>query len=235
MNSFSFTLDQPALNGVAPSQPTTRRQFARLTGRLALAVATLGLAAGISLIPLSVQAQAPSQTAPAPVPAKNPQVLMKTSMGEITIELYPDRAPASVGNFLQYVKANHYNGLIFHRVMRNFMIQAGGYTRDMKQRPTRKAIELESQNGLRNDTGWVAMARTQDPNSATSQFFINTVDNPSLNYPAPDGFGYAVFGKVVKGMDVVNKIREAATIGIGQFQNVPHDPITIDSIAVIEK
>jgi peptidyl-prolyl cis-trans isomerase A (cyclophilin A) len=233
MNRFSFTLDQPALNGVAPSLPTARRQFARLAGRLVLAVATLGFAAGISLAPASVQAQAASQTAPAS--AKNPQVLMKTSMGEITIELYPDRAPASVGNFLQYVKANHYNGLIFHRVMRNFMIQAGGYTRDMKQRPTRKAIELESQNGLRNDIGWIAMARTQDPNSATSQFFINTVDNPSLNYPAPDGFGYAVFGKVVKGMDVVNKIREAATIGIGQFQNVPHDPITIDSIAVIEK
>jgi peptidyl-prolyl cis-trans isomerase A (cyclophilin A) len=233
MNRFSFTLDQPTLNLVTSSQPTTRRQFARFTGRLTLALATLGFAAGISLNPLPVQAQAPGQTAPAP--AKNPQVLMKTSMGEITIELYPDRAPASVGNFLQYVKANHYNGLIFHRVMRNFMIQAGGYTRDMKQRPTRKAIELESQNGLRNDTGWIAMARTQDPNSATSQFFINTVDNPSLNYPAPDGFGYAVFGKVVKGMDVVNKIREAATIGIGQFQNVPHDPITIDSIAIIEK
>ncbi len=233
MNRFSFTLDQPALNLVASSQPTNRRQFAYLAGRLALAVASLGLAAGLSLTPLSAQAQTPGQAAPAP--AKNPQVLMKTSMGEITIELYPDRAPASVGNFLQYVKANHYNGLIFHRVMRNFMIQAGGYTRDMKQRPTRKAIELESQNGLRNDTGWIAMARTQDPNSATSQFFINTVDNPSLNYPAPDGFGYAVFGKVVKGMDVVNKIREATTIGIGQFQNVPHDPITIDSIAVIEK
>jgi peptidyl-prolyl cis-trans isomerase A (cyclophilin A) len=195
-----------------------------------LAVATLGFAASIVVAPTSVHAQAK-----VPAAAKNPQVLMKTSMGEITIELYPDRAPASVGNFLQYVKSNHYNGLIFHRVMRNFMIQTGGYTRDMKQRPTRKPIELESQNGLRNDTGWVAMARTQDPNSATSQFYINTVDNPSLNYPAPDGFGYAVFGKVVKGMDVVNKIREAVTIGIGQFQNVPHDPIVIDSIAVLEK
>jgi peptidyl-prolyl cis-trans isomerase A (cyclophilin A) len=199
----------------------------------ALAVATIGFAVGFSLVPAASHAQTPGPAAPAA--AKNPQVLMKTSMGEITIELYPDRAPASVGNFMQYVKANHYNGLIFHRVMRNFMIQTGGYTRDMKQRPTRKPIELESQNGLRNDTGWVAMARTQDPNSATSQFYINTVDNPSLNYPAPDGFGYAVFGKVVKGMDVVNKIREATTIGIGQFQNVPHDPITIDSIAVIEK
>jgi peptidyl-prolyl cis-trans isomerase A (cyclophilin A) len=235
MNRFTSELNQSA----------PRRNFAAKAGRFGFGTLAVVLAGSFAISTVAVQAQTAAKPAPTtvaqapasttPAVAKNPQVLMKTSMGEITIELYPDRAPASVGNFLQYVKASHYNGLIFHRVMRNFMIQTGGYTRDMKQRPTRKPIELESQNGLRNDTGWVAMARTQDPNSATSQFYINTVDNPSLNYPAPDGFGYAVFGKVVKGMDVVNKIREATTIGIGQFQNVPHDPITIDSIAVVEK
>jgi peptidyl-prolyl cis-trans isomerase A (cyclophilin A) len=200
---------------------TTPHQNKRRTGLKAIAAATLtgGLMAGSS----TAFAQA------------NPQVLMKTSMGEVTIELYPEKAPITVANFLAYVNANHYNGTIFHRVMRNFMIQGGGYTRDLNQKPTRKPIELESQNQLRNDTGWLAMARTSNPNSATSQFFINVVDNPSLNYPAPDGFGYAVFGKVIKGMDVVNKIREVPTIGIGPHGNVPADPIMIDSIAQIKK
>lgn len=169
------------------------------------------------------------------------RVLVKTSMGEITIELYPERSPVTVTNFLTYVEAKFYDGTVFHRVIRNFMIQGGGYTVDgtgagqsLKQKPTRKPIILESQNGLRNDTGWVAMARTNNPNSATSQFFINTVDNDNLNYPRPDGLGYAVFGKVVQGMDIVNKIRGAQTIGIGPFSDVPHDPIKIDSISVIK-
>lgn len=111
-------------------------------------------------------------------------------MGEIVIELYPERAPKTVANFLNYVNSGHYSNTIFHRVIRNFMIQGGGFTRElykseMRPKPTKKPIELESQNGLRNDAGWVAMARTSDPNSATAQFFINVVDNPSLNYPAP--------------------------------------------------
>lgn len=170
--------------------------------------------------------------------AADPQVLVKTSMGEITIELYPTRAPKTVENFLMYVKTGHYSGTIFHRVIGNFMIQGGGFTRDMykggfKTKPTQRPIELESQNGLRNDAGWVAMARTSQPASATSQFFINTVDNPSLNYPAPDGYGYAVFGKVVKGMDTVSKIRAVQTIGLGPFSDVPHEPIMIDSITLI--
>lgn len=170
--------------------------------------------------------------------AANPQVLLKTSMGEMTIELYPDKAPKTVENFLKYVAAGHYSGTIFHRVIGNFMIQGGGFTRDFYKgspapKPTQKPIELESQNGLRNDAGWVAMARTARPESATSQFFINTVDNPSLNYPAPDGYGYAVFGKVVKGMDTVAKIRGAQTIAVGSFSDVPFEPIMIDSATLV--
>lgn len=172
----------------------------------------------------------------APAPSKaattNPQVSVKTSMGEIVIELYPEKAPVTVKNFLIYAQAGFYNGTIFHRVMRNFMIQGGGMTKDLKQKATRPPIELESQNGLRNDIGWVAMARTSAPDSATAQFFINTVDNPSLNYPAPDGHGYAVFGKVVKGLDIVNLIREVQTIGVGPMSDVPANPITIDSISL---
>jgi peptidyl-prolyl cis-trans isomerase A (cyclophilin A) len=170
--------------------------------------------------------------------AANPQVLLKTSMGELTIELYPDKAPKTVENFLKYVAAGHYSGTIFHRVIGNFMIQGGGFTREFYKgspapKPTQKPIELESQNGLRNDAGWVAMARTARPESATSQFFINTVDNPSLNYPAPDGYGYAVFGKVVKGMDTVAKIRGAQTIAVGSFSDVPFEPIMIDSATLV--
>jgi peptidyl-prolyl cis-trans isomerase A (cyclophilin A) len=170
--------------------------------------------------------------------AANPQVLVKTSMGEITIELYPDKAPKTVENFLKYVKAGHYSGTVFHRVIANFMIQGGGFTREFYKgspapKPTQKPIELESQNGLRNDAGWVAMARTARPDSATSQFYINTVDNPSLNYPAPDGYGYAVFGKVIKGMDTVTKIRGAQTIAVGPFSDVPFEPIMIDAVSLV--
>jgi peptidyl-prolyl cis-trans isomerase A (cyclophilin A) len=162
-------------------------------------------------------------------------------MGEIVIELYPDKAPKSVENFLQYVREDHYKGTIFHRVIGNFMIQGGGFTADFYkpgapnygQKPTRAPIPIESQNGLRNDAGWVAMARTSNPNSATSQFFINTVDNAGLNYPQPDGHGYAEFGKVVKGMDVVNAIRGVRTIRNGPFADVPAEPVVIDSVSVV--
>jgi peptidyl-prolyl cis-trans isomerase A (cyclophilin A) len=173
--------------------------------------------------------------------AANPQVLIKTSMGEIVVELYPDKAPKTVENFLQYVRDGHYDGTIFHRVIGNFMIQGGGFTADFYkpgtpdfgQKKTRAPITLESKNGLRNDTGWIAMARTSQPNSATAQFFINTVDNASLNYPQGDGFGYAVFGKVVKGMEAVNAIRAVKTGRMGPFGDVPADPVTIDSVTVV--
>ena len=170
--------------------------------------------------------------------ASSPRVLIKTSAGEITVELYPDKAPRSVANFLEYVKSGHYDGTIFHRVIGNFMIQGGGFGADfyqnrMQPKPTRAPIPLEAQNGLRNDTGWVAMARTGDPNSATSQFFINTVDNAGLNHPSPDGHGYAVFGKVVTGMDVVNAIRAVPTRTIGPMRDVPVTPVSIDSMKLL--
>lgn len=170
--------------------------------------------------------------------APNPQVLVKTSVGEFVIELYPDKAPLSVANFLQYANDGFYNGTIFHRVIGNFMIQGGGFGADLYQgalRPktTRAPIALEAKNGLKNDTGWVAMARTGDPDSATSQFFINVVDNANLNHPKPDGHGYAVFGKVVRGMEVVDAIRKVPTGTVGPYQDVPVKAVTIDSIAVL--
>lgn len=159
-----------------------------------------------------------------------PQVLFKTSMGNFSVEVYPDKAPKTVDNFLRYVKDKHYDGTVFHRVMDGFMVQGGGFTADMKQKPTREPVALEAMNGLKNEVGTIAMARTANPNSATSQFFINVVSNPSLNAPQPDGYGYTVFGKVVSGMDVVNKIRAVPVGNQGMFQNVPLTAITIVSV-----
>jgi len=158
-----------------------------------------------------------------------PKVTLQTSAGAIVIELNPGKAPKSVENFLQYVQDKHYNGTVFHRVMDGFMIQGGGFTADMNQKATRAPIPLEANNGLKNDRGTIAMARTGNPNSATSQFFINVVDNAMLNAPQPDGYGYAVFGKVVSGMDVVDKIRTTRVGNKGMHQNVPLTPITIQS------
>ncbi|MBP8308600.1 MAG: peptidyl-prolyl cis-trans isomerase [Burkholderiaceae bacterium] len=172
--------------------------------------------------------------------AANPQVAIKTSMGEIVVELYPDKAPKSVENFLQYTRDGFYAGTVFHRVIGGFMIQGGGFTGEFYkgvqgfgQKKTRAPIAIESQNGLKNDRGWLAMARTSDPNSATAQFFINTVDNAGLNHPQPDGHGYAVFGKVVKGMEVVDAIRGVPTTTKGPFRDVPAEPVTIDSVTVV--
>ena len=161
----------------------------------------------------------------------NPQVLIKTSKGEIVVELYPAKAPVTVENFLKYVDSKFYDGTIFHRVIGNFMIQGGGFTPDMKQKTTQPPIKLESQNGLKNDTGWIAMARTSVPDSATSQFFINVVDNAMLNHPQPDGHGYAVFGKVIQGMDTVTAIKSVKTSSAGMHRDVPADPVVIQSIS----
>ena len=161
--------------------------------------------------------------------AADPQVDVKTSMGSFRVELYPDKAPKSVENFLQYVKSGHYNGTVFHRVIPGFMVQGGGMTADMSQKPTRAPVPIESKNGLKNDVGTLAMARTNDPNSATSQFFINVKNNDFLNYAGDANPGYAVFGKVVDGMDVVNKIVGVPTGNKGMHQNVPNKPIVIES------
>jgi peptidyl-prolyl cis-trans isomerase A (cyclophilin A) len=159
--------------------------------------------------------------------ADAPKVKLSTSAGDIVLELYPDKAPKSVENFLQYVRDKHYDGTVFHRVMDGFMIQGGGFTADLQQKPTRAAIPLEASNGLKNDRGTIAMARTANPNSATAQFFVNLVNNAPLNAPSPDGFGYTVFGKVVTGMDVVDKIKGVAVGNQGPHQNVPKTPVTI--------
>lgn len=166
--------------------------------------------------------------------ADTPRVLMKTTMGDIVIELYPEKAPKSVANFLQYVKNGHYNGTIFHRVINDFMIQGGGFDKDMKQKPTSAPIENEAKNGLKNEPYTVAMARTSNPHSATAQFFINTGNNTFLNYPGQDGWGYAVFGKVVKGMDVVDKIEGVETGNSGMHANVPRKPVVIESASVVK-
>ena len=166
--------------------------------------------------------------------AGNPKVKLATSMGDIVVELNPEKAPKTVENFLQYVKDKHYDGTIFHRVINGFMIQGGGFTPDMKQKPTRAPIPLEAKNGLKNDTYTIAMARTGNPDSATSQFFINVKNNDSLNAPSPDGHGYAVFGKVVSGTEVVDKIKAVATGNAGPHQNVPTTPVVINSASVVK-
>jgi peptidyl-prolyl cis-trans isomerase B (cyclophilin B) len=158
------------------------------------------------------------------------KVKLTTSMGPITIELDEAKAPVSSANFLKYVDAGHYNGTIFHRVIEDFMIQGGGFTADMNQKPVNAAIKNEASNGLKNDKYTLAMARTSVRDSATSQFFINVKQNDFLNYSgeSPQGWGYAVFGKVVEGQDVVDKIRGVATRNSGMHQNVPSTPVVIE-------
>ena len=157
------------------------------------------------------------------------RVKLATSAGDIVVELDAAKAPKTVENFLQYVKDKHYDGTVFHRVIDGFMIQGGGFTADLQQKPTRAPIPLEASNGLKNDKYTIAMARTGNPNSATSQFFINVKNNDSLNAPNPDGYGYTVFGKVVAGTDVVDKIRGVATGNKNGMQNVPFTPVVIQS------
>lgn len=176
----------------------------------------------VACIALPAQAQSASR------------VKFQTSQGDFVVELQADKAPKTVENFLRYVADKHYEGTIFHRVIDGFMVQGGGFTPAMVQKPTRAPIPLEANNGLKNDVGTIAMARSGNPNSATSQFFINVSNNASLNAPQPDGFGYAVFGKVISGMDVIDKIRQSPTSNQGGFQNVPITPISINSVTTVK-
>lgn len=189
------------------------------------AVLTLALCLGITLALPDAGNAAPA-----------PKVKITTSLGDIVVELYPDKAPKTVSNFLYYVKSGFYNGTIFHRVINGFMIQGGGLTADMKEKPNkRKPIENEASNGLKNKAYTIAMARTNDPHSATSQFFINVADNAFLDYRSSTtaGYGYAVFGKVIKGQDVVDRIRQVSTGNVGMYQDVPNTPVVIRSITPV--
>jgi len=165
-----------------------------------------------------------------------PRIEMKTSKGTLTIELYQEEAPKTVENFLSYVKSGHYDGTIFHRVIPGFMVQGGGFTPDMSQKDTGSPIQNEADNGMKNSRGTLAMARTGDPNSATAQFFINTVDNTFLDHTGknPQGWGYAVFAEVVDGMDVVDAITKVPTGNKGGHQNVPTEPVVIESVTVVD-
>ena len=164
--------------------------------------------------------------------ADMPHVVLKTNMGNITLELDAKKAPESVGNFLKYVKNGHYNGTIFHRVIDGFMIQGGGFDKNMVQKPTDAPIKNEGRNGLKNTPYSVAMARTSNPDSATAQFFINVNDNGALDYPSRDGYGYAVFGRVIAGGDVVDKIRKVPTTSVSGYQDVPSTPVIIEKVSI---
>lgn len=194
-----------------------------------LAVAALLLGLGSVLHSTGLEAQSPSAN-------NNPQVVIHTSMGDITLELYADKAPVSVENFIRYANSGFYDGTIFHRVISHFMIQGGGLTADLKDKPTSEPIVNEAINGLSNKRGTIAMARTGNPHSATSQFFINVQDNGNLDYTDQNssrGWGYAVFGKVTAGMDVVDQIRFVETKTVPPYSDVPVEPVVINSVDVI--
>jgi peptidyl-prolyl cis-trans isomerase A (cyclophilin A)/peptidyl-prolyl cis-trans isomerase B (cyclophilin B) len=182
-----------------------------------------------------ILASAVAAAVPAGALAADPQVDIKTNVGTIRLELYPAKAPKTVENFLQYVKDGHYNNTVFHRVIDGFMIQGGGFDQGYKQKSTRASVQNEAKNGLKNEPGTVAMARTSDPHSASAQFFINVKNNEFLNADkAQDGWGYAVFGKVVSGMDVVTKIAKTPTGAGGPFRSdVPKQPVIIESMTVV--
>jgi peptidyl-prolyl cis-trans isomerase A (cyclophilin A) len=168
-------------------------------------------------------------------PAAPPRVKLVTTLGDVVLELDPVKAPRTVANFLQYVRDRHYDGTVFHRVIDGFMIQGGGLTVELVPKPTRAPVPNEAANGLKNERYTVAMARTGAPDSATAQFFINVRDNPNLDAPRPDGHGYAVFGRVVAGTDVIDRIRAAPTGLVGRMPDVPLQPIVILSASVVER
>ena len=193
----------------------------------ALALTSVALAAIFSVVtPAAAQEAANAASAP--------KVKLSTSLGDIVVQLDAAKAPKTVENFLQYVKDKHYDGTIFHRVIDGFMVQGGGFTPGMAQKPVRAPIALEAANGLKNDKYTIAMARTNVPDSATAQFFINVKDNAMINAPQPDGHGYAVFGKVVQGSDIVDKIKAVATGNQGGHQNVPTTAVTITSATLVK-
>jgi peptidyl-prolyl cis-trans isomerase A (cyclophilin A) len=208
----------------------------RAHSRVLAAASTLAACALVAIAAVAQTESAPSQEPKSPAsPTQVVFVLITTSKGEIVVELNREKAPISVGNFLTYAEKKHYDGTIFHRVMRDFMIQGGGFTPDMVQKPVDPPIKNEWRNGLKNNRGSLAMARVGgNPDSATSQFFINVVDNPRLDQPQNDGAAYAVFGKVVAGMSVVDAIRVVPTATRGMHQNVPTENVVIQTVRRID-
>ncbi|MEM1176995.1 MAG: peptidylprolyl isomerase [Acidobacteriota bacterium] len=204
-----------------------------MTKLIAMSLLTLLATAPVSAQEAAASASATAEPAAAEASA-GPQVTVDTSKGTIVIELFPDKAPKTVENFLSYVNAGFYDGTIFHRVIPGFMIQGGGFSPDMKKKQTRAAIQNEADNGLKNDRGTLAMARTGNPNSATAQFFINSINNDFLNHTAktPRGWGYAVFARVVEGMDVVDAISEVPTGQKNRMRDVPQEPVVIKKATV---
>jgi peptidyl-prolyl cis-trans isomerase A (cyclophilin A) len=223
MNTFNRTLTllaAAALFGLAGCGPTSSGST------------------GNSAPPPAPAGNTPAPSAEAPLTGKVP-IVIETSMGTIEAELDADKAPISVTNFVHYIKKGHYEGTLFHRVKPDFMIQGGGFDEQLKEKPTDPPIKNECDNGLKNERGALAMARTSDPNSATSQFYINVVDNPSLDYPNADGSGYAAFGKVTSGMEIVDKIKAVATTSKqltqlvqGQEIKVPADDVPVENVVI---
>ena len=212
--------------------------FKRLICAIALLVPAAAFAAAPAAKPAAKAAEPAKIDAPAPAPAANPRVLLHTSMGDITLELYPDKAPKTVDNFLQYVKEGFYDGTVFHRVINNFMIQGGGWTKELQRKRTRAPIRNEANNGLSNVKYSVAMARTADPHSAAAEFFINVVDNKRLDYTGDANsltWGYCVFGKVVSGQDVADKIKAVPTGPAGPLpSDVPQTPVVIEKAEMVQ-
>ena len=203
--------------------------------KLTYLLLVLLLAPGLGACSDQGQSAPMPQSASAPPSADTPRVLMQTSMGEIVIELYPQKAPKTVANFLQYVDEGFYNGTIFHRVIDGFMIQGGGFTPELEKKQTRAPIMNEADNGLRNTIGTIAMARTGDPHSATAQFYINVANNSSLDFreKTPRAWGYAVFGRVIKGMEVVKAIKGVPTGSRGMYGDVPTTNIIIQKVSLL--
>lgn len=206
----------------------------RRMGLAALAASLVFVVAASAAETVAAPAANEKESAPAgtAAPGKNPVVEVKTSLGSFDVELFADKAPATVKNFLSYAQSGFYDGTVFHRVIRDFMIQGGGMTRELQQKPTNPPVKNEADNGLKNTLGMVSMARTSAPDSATSQFFVNTKDNAFLDHrgKTPTGWGYAVFGKVVSGLDVVRKIEAVETTSKGGLQDVPKNQVVIESV-----
>ena len=207
--------------------------IAALLSFLGPAAASPVMAQGSRAQTTQPQASQPAADIPAP---GNPVVTIGTSLGDITIELFKDRAPVSVDNFIRYTAEGFYEGTIFHRVKKNFMIQGGGYTPDLTEKPTHPPIQNEATNGLRNVRGTIAMARRATLRSATAQFYINVVDNRMLDHTgfSPEDFGYAVFGRVLSGMDVADRISAVATKTVGEMEDLPVEPVVIKSVRVVK-